>query len=414
LPRAGYFKAKTEIIFVMKVIHFNIDWGGGLIAVNQLHRGLKEAGVDGKILSNTEFLDSRVSLQSRFFKILEPLILKITNRLRIDNMHCISRSFRFRKHQDYLSADVLNFHVFYNGLFSYLALPLLSKKKICVLTLHDMWDFTGGCVYSFDCQRWKIGCGKCPYKFGNTRFLWKLKKMIYEHSKLTIVTPSLWMAEQVKQSMLGHFSIHHIPLGIDTEIFQPLDKEQARAALGIPHGKRVIMFGAYKLDDSRKGSSTLIEALRSLPESLRAGLVLLFLGSGGQNIAAATEMQILDLGFTNNDRLKAIAYSSADLFVLPTQLDNFPLVLLESISCGTPMVSFNTGGVSEIVRPGITGYLASPRDTKDFSKGMLELLEDQRLRNVMSKQCRETAINEFALHLESERYLDLYRTLLKN
>jgi len=401
----------------MKVIHLNINWGGSLIAVYQLHLGLKKVGVDSKIISDIDIFDPLVSARPVPFKTLEFLISKITNRIGIDNLRCILRSFRFKNHQDYLSADIFNFHVFYNGLFSYLVLPVLTKKKICVLTLHDMWNFTGKCVYSFDCQRWKTGCGKCPRMSvgrDNTHFAWKFKKMIYAHSKLTIVTPSYWITEQAKQSILGHFPIHRIPLGIDTEIFQPIDKEQARSILGIPQRKRVIMFAAYKLHDPRKGFYILVEVLRGLPESLRTGLVLLCLGSGGQAIADPLKMQILDLGFINDDHLKAIAYSAADLFVLPTQADNFPLVLLESMSCGTPIVSFNIGGIPELVRPGITGYLAIPQDTKDFSKGMVELLEDQGRRNFMSKQCRETAIKEFSSHLEIERYLNLYQTLLKN
>lgn len=401
----------------MKVIHLNIDWGGGLSALYQLHRGLRKAGVDSKIISKIKTLGSPASAWAPSFRIPESLITRITNRVGLGDLRCILNSFRFKNYQDYVSADIVNFHVVYGGFISYLALPALTRVKISVLTLHDMWNLTGFCGYSYDCQRWKTGCGKCPRVslYGhNTRFEWKLKNWVYVRSKFTIVTPSHWLAMQVKESMLRNFPIRHIPHGIDTEVYRPIDKNQCRSMLGIPAGKRLIMFGASELHDPRKGFHILVDALRNLPESLRRELVLLCIGFGGHAITDMPEMQILDLGYIRNTNFKSSVYSAADLFVLPTQADNFPMSLLESMSCGTPIVSSNIGGIPELVRPGITGYLARPQDSKEFARFIVELLEDEGQRNFMSKQCRETATKEFSLDLAAERYLNLYRTLLKN
>jgi glycosyltransferase involved in cell wall biosynthesis len=214
--------------------------------------------------------------------------------------------------------------------------------------------------------------------------------------------------------MLSRFPIHHIPYGIDTDAYQALDPEQCRSLLGIPLGKRVLMFGAQSLTDPRKGGDLLMKALSSFPESLKAETVLLILGNGGEGIAQAVGMQTLNLGYVNSDRLKSIAYSAADLFIFPTRADNLPLVLQESMACGTPMVSFKIGGVPDLVRPGITGYLAQPEDAQDFCNGIVQLLEDGNLRDRMSQQCRAIALAEYPLELQAQRYIELYYQALQN
>ncbi len=394
--------------------------GGGAIAMYRLYVGLKCAGVDCKILSGFKTLDCSDSQPIPRLHKLEFQLKRITSKLGLNDIHCVS-SFKLKKNKFNWDADILNFHVIHSGFFSYLAIPSLTEKKPAFFTLHDMWSFTGHCAYSYDCDRWKSGCGKCPYpdtypavQRDNTRLEWKLKNWVYSHSNPTIVTPSRWLTEQAKQSMLSRFPIHHIPYGIDTDAYQPLDPEQCRSLLGIPLGKRVLMFGAQSLTDPRKGGDLLMKALSSFPESLKAETVLLILGNGGEGIAQAVGMQTLNLGYVNSDRLKSIAYSAADLFIFPTRADNLPLVLQESMACGTPMVSFKIGGVPDLVRPGITGYLAQPEDAQDFCNGIVQLLEDGNLRDRMSQQCRAIALAEYPLELQARAYIELYRQALQN
>jgi len=180
------------------------------------------------------------------------------------------------------------------------------------------------------------------------------------------------MAEQAKHVQL--FPIHHIPYGLDTKTYQPLDSEQCRSLLEIPTGKKVLMFAAEKLNDPRKGGDLILKVLQSLPESLKAETVLL-LGGSGEAIAEITGFQTLNLGYLNHARLMAIAYSAADLFFF--QVEGIIChILQESMACGTPMVSFKVGGVPDLVRPGITGYLAEPENVEDRD-GIVQLLEDE-------------------------------------
>lgn len=176
------------------------------------------------------------------------------------------------------------------------------------------------------------------------------------------------MVQQAKQSpLINRFPIHHIPCGLDTELYQPFDPQESRSLLGIPAGKKVLMFAALNLKDYRKGGDLLIQVLQSLPQSLKAETVLLVIGKEGKAIAQKVDIPVYALGYLNNDRAKAVAYSAAALFLFPTRADNSPLVLSESMAGGTPMVGFNVGGVPDLVHPRITGYLVEPENSADFA-----------------------------------------------
>jgi glycosyltransferase involved in cell wall biosynthesis len=406
----------------MNVLHINQSdvAGGAAIAGYRLHQGLLALGTDSRLLVGTAKTNSsRVACVPRN-NFIEKQIARVTSHLGFNYLNHIS-SFDIPKHSFHKDADILNFHNLHMGYFNYLAIPALTEHKPAVFTLHDMWNFTGHCTYSYDCDRWKMGCGTCPYpdtypavKIDNTHLEWKLKNWVYSRSNLTIVTPSKWLAEQAEQSILNRFSIHHIPHGINTETYQPLNSEQCRFVLGISTNKKVLMFGAETLKDSRKGGDLLLKALQNLPESLKAETMLLILGDGGEAMVETLGMATLNLGYVDSDRLKSIAFSAADLFVFPTRADNLPLVLQESMACGTPMISFKIGGVSDLVRPGVTGYLAKPGDANDICKGVVELLEDETLRNRMSQNCRAIALKEYSLELQAERYIKLYSQVLQN
>ncbi len=348
----------------------------------------------------------------------EGKIARITQSLGLNYLHYVG-TFDIPKHNLYQEADLLNFHNLHSGTFNYLAIPSLTKNKPAVFTLHDMWSLTGHCAYSYDCDRWKTGCGNCPYpnsypviKRDNTRLEWQLKNWVYSRAKLAIVTPSSWLAEQAKQSMLNRFSIHHIPNGIDTKLYQPIERNLCKTILDIPQDKKVLMFAAEKLRDSRKGGDLILKALSHLPVSLKAETILVTIGSGNEEISKTVGIEALNFGYVSSDRLKSVIYSATDLFIFPTRADNLPLVLQESMACGTPMVSFKIGGVPDLVRPGITGYLAAPEDARDFANGIVRLLEDNQLRQQMRENCRAIALSEYALELQVKRYISLYDKLL--
>jgi glycosyltransferase involved in cell wall biosynthesis len=235
-----------------------------------------------------------------------------------------------------------------------------------------------------------------------------LKDWVFNRSNITIVSPSSWLKEQAEASMLGRLPIHCIPYGINTTSYQPLNSLLSRQELGIPENTKVLLFGAESLKDPRKGGDLLLKALQRLPESLKAETLLLTFGAGGEAIASTVRIPILNLGYISSDQQKALAYSAADLFIFPTRNDNLPLVLQESMACGTPMVSMRIGGVPDLVRHGITGYLAAPEDVEDFCNGITQLLEDKEKCQQMKQNCRQIAVEEYSIELQAKRYIDLY------
>ena len=412
----------------MKVVHLwksdsGFRGGGGAISMYRLHDGLRKAGIDSKILCKIKTIQSphiQVLQRQTSVKIVEKLLEQITSRLGLNDIHRLS-SFQIKQHQTYVNADLLHFHGTHNGFINYLALPALTANKPAVFTLKDMWMLTGHCGFSFDCDRWKIGCGKCPYpetppaiKQDGTALEWKLKDWIYRQLNLTLICPSKWIAKLAKQSPLtNRFPIYYIPHGIDTETFHPLDPKQCRSELGIPLSKKVLMFASVKLNDARKGGDLLIKALQNLPQSLKKETLLLVFGQETKTIATTVSIPVYDLGYLDNDLAKVVAYSAADLFLFPTRADVLGLVSIESQACGTPVISFRVGGVPDHVRPSITGYLARPENVKDFGDGIVQLLEDESLRHQMSHQCRAVVEQEYSLALYAQRHIDLYSQLLE-
>lgn len=194
-----------------------------------------------------------------------------------------------------------------------------------------MLNFTGHCFHSLDCERWKIGCGKCPYPntppritIDNSRLAWKLKGQAFSRANLVMVAPSTWIVDLAKQSMLNRFPIHHIPHGVDTEIYRPHEPELCRSVLNIPKEKKVLMFMATNLANRLKGGDLFMKAVQGLPESLKAETVILLLGRRGEALVNSLGIRTIYLGYVESDRLKAICFSAADFFVSPTRAETFP------------------------------------------------------------------------------------------
>ncbi len=405
----------------MNILHINqSDVGGGAaVAGYRLHQGLLRQGIDSKLLVGIpQTTDPRVARVPRRNYPLTGLLKNITDGLGLNYVSHLA-TWKIPSHKFYQEADILNLHNLHTGYFNYLFLPHLTRHKPAVYTLHDMWSFTGHCAYSFDCQRWQSGCGQCPYpetypaiKRDNTRLEWWLKHWTYEQSHLTIVTPSQWLMKQAKLSMLNRFPIHWIPYGIDVDLYVPLDKQECRRCLQIKHYRYVLLISSVNLQDPRKGADLLIQAINLLPDPLKKEIVLLVMGEGGEVLKKELQVDVVCFGYVGIDRLKVMVFAAADLLILPTRADNLPLVLQEALACGTPMVAFAVGGVPELVRPGMTGLLATPENPQDLAHKIEQLLGDAATRHTMSQNCREIAVTEYHLTLQAQRYIQLYRQVL--
>ncbi|MCK4374135.1 MAG: glycosyltransferase family 4 protein [Candidatus Brocadiae bacterium] len=409
----------------MNVLHMNTRAmkGGAALAAYRLHVALRAGGHPSRIVCRDE-VEGRDDLQTWLPRSpLWSLLWQMTSwseiHLGLEGLANLNSWAGYHRHADW--ADVINLHNLHSCYFSMLLLPRLERRAPLVWTLHDMWALTGHCAYPLECERWLEGCGRCPRLAGpprmerdTTRFLYRTRRRIYAKINPALVAPSRWMLEQARRAPLTEgFRAVHIPNGLDTSVFRPVDKAAARRMLRLGEGERVLLFGAYNLSEKRKGGDLLVEALRRLHAAGLRDLRLVIVGKGGAQWAGESAYPVLDLGEINNELFMAAVYSAADAFVLPTRADNLPLVLLESMACGTPCVSFRVGGVPEVVRPGRTGWLAAPEDAGDLARCLRDALTNDERRRAMSAVCREVAEKEYDVRLMARRYTHLYEELVE-
>jgi len=176
--------------------------------------------------------------------------------------------------------------------------------------------------------------------------------------------------------------VERIPLAVDTSVFRPGDQNAARDSLGIPREKKILFFGSYLHDDPRKGMSFLADALRILAVRLRQDggspgvdrAVLLVAGVTSGDWLDALPFRRIEMGYIDDDARLALAYQASDMFACPSVEDAGPMMIPESMLCGTPVVAFDTGGAPDLIRSGETGFLAKYRDSGDLAEGILSLL----------------------------------------
>jgi glycosyltransferase involved in cell wall biosynthesis len=407
----------------MKILHLWLSdspqvGGGGAGSMFRIHTNMRKAGYESTILceikrSNDPYVRTKPSPDR-----VETALRKVTSNLGLNEIHRLS-SFKLHEHEAYREADIVNIHGMLNGFINFLALPKLSVRKPTVITMRSMWCMTGHCAFSLDCARWKTGCGRCPYpdayppiKRDATRIEWKMKRRAFGRSKVHLVALSHWLTALAGQSYLHHLPINTIHNGVDCEAYQPLSKQACRELLGLKK-PFVLMFMAVSMNDYRKGGDLLIEALKQLPPHIKDNTTLLLLGNNPGNLSEQAGIDICHLGYVSHHRLKSMAYSAADLFVIPTRAESFGQVILESMACGTPVGAFDIGPMPELVRHGITGCLAKAEDPLDLAKNIHHILENADLRDEMGRHCRDTAVEAYSTRKEVDNYIALYRQILE-
>ena len=411
----------------MNIVHINLadHHGGAAMAAFRLHQALRRAGHDSRMLVWRKYTDDpNVDIFEKH-TVLRALSLTVGKQL--DGLGYQYRfhpaSMRLPQHPWVQQADIIHLHLLHSGYFALRVLPALSQVAPIVWTMHDMWAATGHCAvaaYS-ECDRWRSGCGNCPQlhdypaiRRDRTSQLWREKDRIYAQADVTVVCPSDWMTGHLAQSpLLNRFPIHHIANGIDLTIFRPIDKVIARESLSMDLQERVLMFGAASLSQSRKGADLLLSALKALPDHLLESLTILLVGRGAAPLMSSLPgLHWRPLGAVQNERLMAICYAAADLYVLPSIAENLPNSLMESLGCGTPCVAFDVGGCPEIVEHGQTGYLASVGDVADLASGIRLLLCEDGLRQEMGQASVRKAREAFDVNVQAGRYLLQYERCL--
>ncbi len=311
------------------------------------------------------------------------------------------------------SPDIIHLHNIHGWyihiptLFSYLK----ESQVPVVWTLHDCWAFTGGCAhFTFcKCQKWLDGCGECnnlkEYPIAShrdqTEKMWHLKKDCFcSLNKLTIVTPSHWLGELVKQSYLGKYPIQVINNGINLKVFKQITSN-FREKYGIAKEQHMVL-GVSLGWNERKGLDVFIELAKRLPEEYKIVLV----GTDNKTDAQLPD-NIISIHRTQNQQELAEIYSAADVFVNPTREENYPTVNMESIACGTPVLTFKTGGSPEM----LDETCGSVVDCDDLDALEKEILRICTKKTYSLEQCINKA-KEFDQNDRFKEYLDLYERII--
>lgn len=319
---------------------------------------------------------------------------------------------RLMKRIDEIKPEIIHLHNLHD---TYVHLPLLfnyiKKHKVPIVwTLHDSWAFTGHCPYftMAKCEKWKIGCHDCPnYRdypssfFDNSKRMWKLKKKWFTGvENMTIVTPSQWLADLVKQSFLGEYPVRVIHNGIDLAVFKPTPSD-FREKYQIRKEKKILLGVAFDWG-IRKGLDVFVELSKRLaPEKYQIVLV-----GTDEQVDRQLPTNIISIHRTQNQTELAEIYTAADVFVNPTREEVLGLVNIEANACGTPVITFNTGGSPECINE--KSGMVIPYGDIDAMKESIEYICDNS--SFSEKDCIARAAS-FDQKKKYKEYLDLYETI---
>lgn len=377
-----------------KIAHLHtIDQaGGGAKIVRELHT---ELNTDEKFSSRLFVGEKKTNIDSvtelpsiPFEKEFNRFVEQI---LSFEGLAAPS-SFRYPKIINNYDPDIIHLHNIHGNYFNIINIMRLLEDVPAIWTFHDMWPLTGRCVYSYDCEKYTDVCHNCPYldiskqiSFDSTKQLHKLKKKIFDFCNPYIISPSKWMTENIRKSFFETSTVEHIPHGINTDFFMPKPTIESRKEFDIPQNSTVVLFISNGLSTPRKGMNHLLSALHKI----KIEDITLF-AVGGEEMSEdkiPNNFQLFTPGYIDNDKLP-FAYSAADLTVVPSLYESFGLVATESMSCGTPVVAYDTSGLGEQITD-TTGWLAEFKNPDSLASVIEEAIKNKERRQTKAQKARQ-------------------------
>lgn len=391
----------------MKVLQINTVYNRsstGKIAKG-IHDVCKEYGIE--CISAYRYLEDKKN-QEDTLTVSSWLDCHIHNRLvRYTKMQgCFSKikTRKFIRKVKRYNPDIIHLHNIHGSYINFGVLfNFIKRSEIKVIwTLHDCWSFTGQCPY-FDvvkCDKWKTECNECPQYKGlmyPIRKMFKNKKKWYSDlNDMTIVTPSAWLKDLVKQSFLKDYPVKVINNGIDLSIFRPTESDfRKKYSIG---SKKMILGVAFDWG-YRKGLDVFVELANRLDKN---EYQIVLVGTNDE-IDKWLPLNIISIHRTNNQVELAEIYTAADLFVNPTREENYPTVNMESIACGTPVLTFNTGGSPEMLDD-LCGSVVPVDDVDEMEAEIVRICTSQ----VFSSDDCLSKSTEYDMNDRFKEYIELY------
>ncbi|MCH2207055.1 MAG: glycosyltransferase [Lentisphaerales bacterium] len=328
--------------------------------------------------------------------------------------------------------DIINTHWLHGPEHIYIPLTILKKlgKQIPIVwTLHDMWPFTGGCVYSYTCSGYINECSDCQLEGEqckpniNYNELWKIKQSVYNQiSNLSLISPSQWLANRaIKSPLFQDLNISVVSNSLDLDIFKPIDNpEKFKQKLGIPLSWQIILCPSSSYSIYRKGLDVLINSLKlQNSEQLLKDSLLILIGPKDprvcKDIRMIPSMNVMFTGQLKSEHEVAKYYSIADITVLPSRGDNQPSTIMESLACGTPVITSSAGGCPEMIIEEVNGWTFEVEDIymlHDHIKSYFSLNKLEK--DTISKQARNYALEHFQMERQAIDYEKVFSNLVSN
>ncbi|MCR5313218.1 MAG: glycosyltransferase family 4 protein [Bacteroidaceae bacterium] len=411
----------------MKVLLVNTSEriGGAAIACNRLMQALEKNGVVTTMLVRDKQTDQHnvvalnQSLMLRFKFVYERLIIFLNNKFSRKNLFQVDIAnvgTDITSMKAFRDADVVHLHWVNQGFLSLDDLDKIfhSGKRI-VITMHDQWYFTGVCHYSGTCNKFQSECCDCEFMHGiftdMVRKVFRKKQNILKGTDVTFVSCSRWLRDIAKTGLLtkGH-DVLSIPNAINTDLFSPHDKLEARQRWNLPVDKKLMLFGSQKITDERKGFNYIVEAceiIRKNNPHLAENIGVVVLGGKAEVVETMLPFPVYPISYVSEQKLIVELYNAVDIYVTPSLQDNLPNTIVEAMSCGVPCVGFNVGGIPEMIDHQVNGYVAEYRNSEDLANGMVWTLETERYAAI-SCASREKALATYSEAVVAKQYKQVY------
>lgn len=336
-----------------------------------------------------------------------------------------SSSWDISEHPIIQDADIINLHWITEFIGTESLQKLADLGKPLVWTLHDERAFTGGCHYTFGCMKYRNTCSECPQIKENLS--WLPEHNLKSRNKLrdiplTFICPSQWMQSQLIHSRIFNPKTHRsevIPYSIDLEKFKPLDTRRINSLkkdYDIDKDSVCLLSGSFSLEEDRKGINYIIQALRILSDILknRKGSKKIVILTYGEGTISTGLIETKHVGFIKSETEIAQFLNVADLFLSMTREDNLPNTIMESLACGTPVISTDVGGISDMVTENYNGRLIERDNAKQMADAILQSIEDENLLTRWSANARTSAEVKFSHKKQAESYLKVFLNLIKS
>ena len=404
--------------------------GGAAVAASRLMEALNNNGVKAKMLVRDKETD-RLTVAAvpgqkwmQFYFLWERFVVWLRlyfNRKHLFEVDIANCGADVTQLPEFQEADVVHLHWINQGMLSLKGIrKILNTGKPVVWTMHDIWPATAICHLTLDCRNFETQCAHCRLLPGNgstndlSTQIWKRKQQMLNDRQITFVTCSQWLAgEAQKSALLKGQRVVSIPNPIDTHIYTPKDKQQARQRVGLPTEGCIILFASQRVTNRNKGMGYLLEACRLLAEQYpekKEDITVAILGGHAEEIEGQLPFRTCPLGYVNDEQRIVDIYNAADVFVLPSLSENLPNTIMEAMACGVPSVGFRIGGIPEEIDHQQNGYVADYCSSEDLARGIWWTLYEAD-HEAVRKACLQKVAHNYSQQSVANRYLEVYESL---